>query len=220
MNVWEEIFTLYKDIPIQHKIHIFLRIKLSPFEEIIKFIPNEGEIIELGCGHGVFSNLMALTSERRSILGIDIDRDKIEIAKSTVKKNRKGIKFQYGNIIDMQFHTCQAIVIIDVFYLLPFEVQEKLLQTCFEKLNPYGKLIIKEVDTTPVWKYWMVRIEEFLAVKVLNITKGDDCYFRGSKEFVLLLSKFGFNVRTIRLNKGIAPHILYVCEKKKNIISN
>jgi 2-polyprenyl-6-hydroxyphenyl methylase/3-demethylubiquinone-9 3-methyltransferase len=215
MNIWRELSVLYRDVPLKHRLHLFLRWKLCPFEEIIKFIPEKGKVIDLGCGHGLFSNLMALTSKERYILGVDIDADKIEIAKKTLGAHRKRVNFHYGDIRNMDFPDCQTITIVDVLYLIPFDLQEELLKICFERLNSRGRLLIKEIDTTPRWKYWIVYIEEFLAVKIFKTTKGNNCYFRSREEFISLLEKIGFDiVETVSLNKGIAPHILYVCDKR------
>jgi len=49
---------------------LFARIRFftAPYAALFPHVPKEGFIIDLGCGYGMFSNLLALMSEKRKIL--------------------------------------------------------------------------------------------------------------------------------------------------------
>ena len=58
----------------------FTRIRLfitAPFDALNKHIPEEGFIVDLGCGYGIFANLLGLLSPKRKILGMDVDGVKV-----------------------------------------------------------------------------------------------------------------------------------------------
>ena len=99
--------------------------------------PREGKIIDLGCGNGLFPNILKLKSTNRKITGIDLDYKKIRIAKKT-QKDRSAIKFQTGNIVAMNYPVSDIISLIDVLYLIPFETQEIIfLSKLFRESGKY-----------------------------------------------------------------------------------
>ncbi|MEF8848761.1 MAG: METTL5 family protein [Candidatus Thermoplasmatota archaeon] len=50
------------------------------------------EILDLGCGTGIFS-IAAATMNAKKVIGVDIDKKSIEIAKKQAEKNNLAIKF-------------------------------------------------------------------------------------------------------------------------------
>ena len=50
-------------------------------------VPTEGTILDLGCGHGVLANYLALRSPRRRVLGFDLSEHRIAIARSVALPN-------------------------------------------------------------------------------------------------------------------------------------
>jgi 2-polyprenyl-3-methyl-5-hydroxy-6-metoxy-1,4-benzoquinol methylase len=170
-------------------------------------------IIDLGCGHGLFTQLMARMHPTQPIIGIDLDAEKIKVAQQLTIPN---LQFLCSDVMNADVPPAQSITILDVFYLLPYPLQEQLLQTCSDKLLPGGSLLLKDMAEKPRWKVMLNWLEEFLAVRVLKITDSIDgqFYFRPSSEWVALLTKLGFTVQTIPLDRGYYhPHILFVARK-------
>src|SRR5437868_1335466 len=52
-----------------------LRLKICPFEEVARHVPARGRVLELGCGYGLLSNLLALEGPARQVEGFDINPD-------------------------------------------------------------------------------------------------------------------------------------------------
>jgi len=44
-------------------------------------VPRRGRVLDLGCGHGLFSLLLAATSPERQVTGVDVDGDKLGLAR-------------------------------------------------------------------------------------------------------------------------------------------
>jgi len=64
-----------------------------------------------------------------------------------------------------------AIVVVDMLYLLPAAQQRRLLTEAAAELAPGGRLVIKEMGRTPRWKAAWNTTQETLAVSVLGITE-------------------------------------------------
>jgi hypothetical protein len=66
---------------------VFSRIRFwdAPYEQVEKLIPKTGRILELGCGEGLFSNFIAVSSPSRKVQGIEIDKNRFLNAHKSIK---------------------------------------------------------------------------------------------------------------------------------------
>lgn len=203
----QELFSLYSDLGAIVTWYVRLRWRVCPFEKIAQHVPLQGTIVDVGCGYGLLANLLALTSEERDIIGIDLSPRRIRAAQRTVK-DRKNIKFLLQDANGLKVEKCNAFVMSDFLHHLPYGRQEELLAGCYQKLSKNGLLVMEEVDDKPHWKYQFNIIVDGL----LNL--GQRTYFRNSAEYLKLLSRIGFQIKTEAAHKGLPlSDILYLCKK-------
>lgn len=203
---------LYKNCSFWTRLYTKIRLMLTPFEKVAEYVPKKGVIYDLGCGYGIFANLMAFHSPKRKIIGVDLSKDRIKTAEKTVGR-RKNIRFINNDLKNINLEKCGYIVIYDVLHHMNYQAQEKLLKECFGKLDDKGLLIIKDNDTTPTWKFIWNYLHEIIATLLL-ITKSDKLSFRTKEEFLKLLFKTGFVVETVNIPTNLPyPFILYLCHK-------
>lgn len=215
-----DIFSLYSETGFFTKSYLRIKVKICPLLRLETLFPKEGKIIDLGCGNGLFPNILGIGSYRRRILGADLDAKKIAVAEKT-KGHLANIEYSVGNIVTMDFPVADVFSLVDVLYLIPYDAQEVILKKCKEALSPEGKLIIKEMDTRPRWKYIWNYWQETAAVKIIGFTLGERFYFRSRDDFQNLLSSMGFQVSSVRLDKGYwYPHIAYVCTRDRQHFQN
>lgn len=197
------------------RLFTFGRHLLAPLGQIAREVPARGKILDLGCGHGLFTNLLALGSPERSLLGVDPAPAKIEVARRS-SAGLPNVRYQIGEIGDLAERDFDAIAILDVLYLLPDAAKLAVLRRCHELLKPDGVLLVKTNDTRPRWQYAVVRLEEELMVKLLAFTHGGQLHFRGIPEYTALLERAGFSGRVLDLPTPLpVPHRLYVCRKAR-----
>ena len=190
---------LWRDLPRSARLHTNIRWRTAPFEALEVQVPRSGNILEVGCGHGVFTTFLAISSPDRSVVGIDIDGEKIALGDVP--------------LIDGGW---DAIVFADVLYLLPVEARTALLAECVEALSPYGLLVVKEVDTSPKFKAQMAQFQEFLATKVLRITHGNALNFPSAVELEAIMTSDGLETKMSRLDKGyFHPHCVVIGRKRQ-----
>ena len=80
-----DIKTLYKyyyPTSLSLKIYIFLRLLVANFNVLISYLPDSGKVLDLGCGFGLLSNLIAEKKKQMLVYGVDIDVKRINLAKS------------------------------------------------------------------------------------------------------------------------------------------
>lgn len=205
---------LYKNCNVWTKLYLKIRLILTPFGKVAKYIPKKGTVYDLGCGYGIFSNLMALQSPKREVIGIDLSEERITTASKTIGK-RKNIQFIHDNLKNVNLKKCSTIVIYDVLHHMNYRAQEALIRECFNKLGNNGLLVIKDNDTLPRWKFFWNYVHEILTLSLL-ITKSDKLSFRSKKGFVEMLFKAGFIVETVNIPTNLPyPFIIYLCRKVK-----
>jgi hypothetical protein len=119
-----------------------------------------------------------------------------------------------GDIAEVDLPPVDAVTILDVFYLVPYSIQEKLLNVCVDRLAPGGVIVLKEMSERPRWKVALNWLEETLAVRVLKITIGGDFYFRPRADWQKLFRELGCTVETIPLDRGYYhPHVVFIAKK-------
>lgn len=147
-----KLLKLYSASPWQVRLFIRIRLMLSDLFFIERQVPMQGQILDVGCGHGLFSNLLAIASPARQVLGFDIDIAKIPIAQATIGA-RSNIRFIVGDAHALPPGQYDAISIIDVLYQLEPAKQQTVLDHCAQALKPGGLLVWKTHSRKPQWKY-------------------------------------------------------------------
>jgi SAM-dependent methyltransferase len=211
----DSVLTLYQSMPRQVQLHVRGRWRLFPFDRLIEYIPSYGSLVDLGCGHGVWIFYLANIYPDLRLWGVDPDGDKIAIAQNiAIEKQIPNARFIVNDAESMRLPVCDLVSIIDVMYLIPYDAQVRVLEQVVNALRPSGKLLLKEMGEAPRWKFAWNWMEEWLAVRLLNITMGARFYFRPVREWEVLLQVFGLRVSTVRIDQGyLHPHVLLVGEK-------
>ena len=197
-----------KNISIFTKIYNKLRPLIIPISLIEKFVPENGMIIDIGCGYGTFASYLAKKSENRNVIGIDISEKRIEQA-NKLYQDLSNLKFICKDINDADIPKANAITAIDIIHHIPtLELQTKLLESCFSVLQDKGKIIIKDVDKKPLWKYWWNWIHDFI------MTKGEPVLYQDQKPIKKLLEGIGFKLEHFEEIRGYPyAHVLYIAKK-------
>jgi 2-polyprenyl-3-methyl-5-hydroxy-6-metoxy-1,4-benzoquinol methylase len=205
---------LFDSAPRSDRFHVRARWWTCPIPAVEQHVPRRGHILEVGCGHGLLSLYLALSSPDRQVVGIDIDEHKIGLARqaaSSLKPDEASVVFEAVTPGTMPPGPFDAIVINDVLYLLPAPARHALLEACVERLAAGGVLVVKELDTQPRWKYELGRFQELLATKVFRYTQGEQVEIVPLSVFADQLTAMGLSVDTHRVDRGqVHPHRLLV----------
>lgn len=189
-----------------------IRVWDAPYQEIERIIPKRGEIIDLGSGDGLLANYLGISSPKRKVFGIELNKSRL------VESNRglKNVKFKVGDILKSEITKVDAILLIHVFHHLPNrEAQVKMLEACKKNLNNNGKLIVAEIIQKPFLKYLFTYLTDTLILPIVFNNKLIDTNinYRSDSEWKKLFKSYGFNVKTTYPHKGMPfSHVLYECQ--------
>src|SRR6202041_2912962 len=110
-------------------------------------LPDEGRILDVGCGFGLFAAYFGQTHPERSIVGIDPDTRRVGLARHVA--DRLGLRqhtFVVGDVRDAPIEgPFDAAYVLDVMHHLPKDDQRRVLERLRAALAPGGILIVKDI---------------------------------------------------------------------------
>jgi 2-polyprenyl-6-hydroxyphenyl methylase/3-demethylubiquinone-9 3-methyltransferase len=201
---------LYKPLSFWESFYLRTRWRLCPFQLVEAYIPKAGRILDFGCGYGMLSNYLALTSPDREVLGIDLNAGRIRAAIRSVK-NRKNIEFRCGDVRELKLTSFSAVVMTDVLHHMDDRSVSLLLTRVRECLHREGTLLILDVDSRPLWKFLVT----YAIDRFLNF--GSPLYYRSRPRMQALLEASLLPAHAIvSADQGLPlSDVIYLCRKEK-----
>ncbi|MDO9230921.1 MAG: class I SAM-dependent methyltransferase [bacterium] len=126
------------------------------FEFIRGYIPDDGKILDFGCGNGRF--LEMLKDRRQEYFGVDVSQKLIDIAKE--KYAKEGVNFQKissSDILPFPDNFFNSVVSISVFHHFPSGHAQRMAKEIYRVTKPGGMVIISvwNLWQKRYWKYWL-----------------------------------------------------------------
>ncbi|WP_369140496.1 methyltransferase domain-containing protein [Modestobacter versicolor] len=198
----------YRGAPRGDRLHVLVRWLTCPFPRFVDALPASGRVLEVGCGHGLFSSYLARVRPGLTVHGVDIDADKVAVAARSAAGSAR-LDFAVAESGVLPAGPWDGVVLVDVLYLLDEAGQRALLESCAAVLAPGGVLVVKDMATRPRWKARLNQLQETVSVRVLRITEGSTQFaFVDPDERARWMQGAGLvGVRARRLDRGRAhPH--------------
>jgi 2-polyprenyl-3-methyl-5-hydroxy-6-metoxy-1,4-benzoquinol methylase len=180
-------------------------------EQIEQYLPESGQVLDIGCGFGLFANYFAARSPERTVHGIDIDEKRIIQAEVTAKRlGLENAHFYVGDArrceFDQQF---DAVVVLDLLHHVGYETADRLIDAVYRNLKPGGVFILKDVNVRPWWKLFFTYVLDKLMDPKRTV------HYRDMGIWRQRAIEVGFDpVYTYHLNDYLPyPHILVLCHK-------
>lgn len=196
--------------PLGTRFHIWGRLRSFPVDEVLEALPHEGHLLSIGCGHAATEIAALLRHPELRCTGLDPDGAKLAHA----RRAAEGLALTLLEGTNPPPGPFDAALIVDVLYLLTRDEEQALLAALHAALRPGARLVLKEMDTRPRTKYLWNRMQEFLSLRVLRLTKHRNgvCGLRPAAELAAELEASGFRVlRSVSLHGGwLHPHHMLI----------
>ena len=137
---------------------------ICPFEKFIFSIPKNKSVFDIGCGDGVFLYLIAILRKPKILYGVDVIDTDLDAVKTVFNK----VKYKkISTFLDWPEDKFDVVTVIDVLHHIKSEEQKLFLKKAINKINPCGMLIIKDMDTRPIFCACMNILHDLIFSKQL-----------------------------------------------------
>jgi SAM-dependent methyltransferase len=180
-------------------------------DEIGQYLPDEGPVLDIGCGFGLFSLYYAASAPRRLLRGLDRDRRRIALARRAASRlGLDNVAYAEGDARDFKGDgEAVGAYMLDIIHHIPRPTVVPLLRQLRRCLVPGAPLLVKDVDTRPAAKRWFTwALDKAMAPR----TPVD---YWSADELQAALEAAGFRVRRhLMVDLLPYPHVLYVAETR------
>jgi 2-polyprenyl-3-methyl-5-hydroxy-6-metoxy-1,4-benzoquinol methylase len=185
----------------------FTILRQSFLDEIGQYLPRRGDVLDVGCGFGLFSLFFARRAPECRFLGCDLDARRIASARTSAERLGIGnVRYEVADAAQFEPPGAfDAIYLLDLVHHLPRAAVPAFLARLRGHLRAGGVLVLKEVEDRPAWKRWFTLLLDRLMVGAEPI------HYWSAAELSAVLTGLGLDVVRHRMRDVLPyPHILYV----------
>jgi SAM-dependent methyltransferase len=209
-------FARYRHLPRSTRAHLTVRWLSCPLPAVAAEVPATGRVLDLGCGHGFLAHYLLAEGAGRDVHGVDVDAAKVAEARRAAARAAPAPTFDA--VADgwqpAPGDRWDAIVIVDVLYLLGRDAGLALLAASARAVAPGGRLVVKEIDTHPRWKHRLAIAQELAATRLAKVTAGRTVAFLEPAAMTGTMADAGLAVRERPIGRGYPhPHLLLVGDR-------
>lgn len=206
----------FHPLPLKERLFVRARLFSAPLEAMAARAHGT-RLLDVGCGHGVLTALLAMGFPDRLVTGVDPDERKIDWARRSIGRF-PNVSLEVATadaLAERRAASFDTVFVADVLYLLPPSRWPELLSACRRLLTPTGRLVLKEAEDDGSWRVKKALAQEWVMVRALRRTQGSGALgFQPRDVTRRALEKTGFSVReSVALSRGYStPHVLFVAE--------
>lgn len=198
-EIFNKVSALFQSSGKFHYYYVKNKIKSDPvYNQLLNFIPKDGNIIDLGCGRGLASMVLKIANPQLNITGIDWDNEKLNIARKISTNNNLNINFVEHDIFEFQpgNQLYNMIICFDLLHYLPVNKQDDFINYWAQFIDVNGCFLIRDFDTDQGLRSMITNLGERIFTKI-NFNKGAGIYPRSMSEIKDIFEKKGFTVQLI-----------------------
>lgn len=154
------------------------RPRICPFDELSSHVSEGASVLDIGCGVGLFLNLLARKGRLASAVGFDAAATPIGFANLALKtfKSAAEVRFEHRSAeAGLPQGKFSVVSMIDVLHHIAPEYQRSTILEAASRVAPGGTFLFKDIGSRPIWRAWANRIHDLvLARQWINYVEEDD----------------------------------------------
>lgn len=203
----------YRRAPLLARWSVHGRAFLSDLARVEEYVPRHGFIVDLGCGNGLFANLLAEAGPRRRILGLDLDDRTIAVARATIA-GREELRFEVSDVRRVPPPRCDAVTIVDVLHLLSPDDQECVLRNAATALAEGAPLIVKSQEARVDPRYALTYAQEMVGISLRSMRgAGSRPHFPSRETAMAMFERAGFRAEAVEMGRRPYTDVLYLARR-------
>lgn len=181
---WRNIRSLYNYVGAYGESYISWKLRLDPiYRGVDALVPEKGSILDLGCGYGLMTHILARKSLQRHLTGVDFDERKIRIARWATCSN-ENVTFELQDLLKWEYPEADAVVLVDVLHYWSEDKQRSILSKIYNCLRPGGVLVFRDGLASCSLRHRLVNYGERFSCFFGQNRRGDGLLF-GDRAFYM-----------------------------------
>jgi 2-polyprenyl-3-methyl-5-hydroxy-6-metoxy-1,4-benzoquinol methylase len=189
----------------------FMILRLRFLDEIGQYLPPAGQVLDVGCGFGLFALHFAIQNPGLRIRGFDLSERRVAMARRAAERlGVANVRFDVADAARFQFDSAiSAAYMLDLVHHIPEPSVAPLIQTIAMNMGPGGRLLVKDIEPSPAYKLGFT----WALDKLMDVTA--PVRYWAPEEIQPLIERAGFVVHRHRMIDYLPyPHILYVSTRR------
>jgi 2-polyprenyl-3-methyl-5-hydroxy-6-metoxy-1,4-benzoquinol methylase len=189
----------------------FMILRLRFLDEIGQYLPPAGQVLDVGCGFGLFALHFAIQNPGLRIRGFDLSERRVNMARRAAERlGVTNVRFDVADAASFQFDSpISAAYMLDLVHHIPEPSVAPLIQTLATNMGPGGRLLVKDIEPSPAYKLGFT----WALDKLMDFTA--PVRYWAPEEIQPLIERAGFVVHRHRMIDYLPyPHILYVSTRR------
>ncbi len=123
-------------------------------DEVGQYLPKTGNVLDIGCGFGLFGLYFASMHPDRQVHGFDLNEKRIATANESARKlGMNNATFHAEDATKWKgAHEFDAAYMLDIIHHIPREAVDGLIGQLRSLVSPTGVVVIKDVNSKPWFK--------------------------------------------------------------------
>jgi 2-polyprenyl-3-methyl-5-hydroxy-6-metoxy-1,4-benzoquinol methylase len=189
----------------------FMILRERFLDEIGQYLPPAGQVLDVGCGFGLFALHFAVQQPQIRVRGFDLSERRVNMARrAAARLGVSNVQFDVADAATFRFDSpIAAAYMLDLIHHIPERSVAPLVDTIASNLQPGGRLLVKDIERAPGYKLGFT-----WALDKLMDYKAPVRYW-APEEIQPLIERAGFSVHRHRMIDYLPyPHILYVSTRR------
>jgi len=157
--------------------------------------------------------MLAQLSDRRRVLGIDYDAEKVAVAAHSFLATER-TRFECADALEADLPEADAFILGDVLHYMTHEAQDALLARCFERTAPGGMVIIRDGDSSEKERHRATERTERWSTRLVRFNKTVGAlHFTDAERIATAAHRAGFEVR-VAADAEKTSNKIFVCTRR------
>ncbi len=171
-----------------------------------------GQVLSIGCGHGIVDRYLAEINPDVSIDGVDLDDHRVAIANATQDRSPR-VSARVADVTKLDGEACyDAALVIDVLHHVQLASHKDIAVALRRQLRSGGVCLVKEMARTPRRQYLWNRLHDRI------VAGPEPLSCREPADMAAVFEGAGFEITEVRRLKrlGIYPQYLVAARRPED----
>jgi cyclopropane fatty-acyl-phospholipid synthase-like methyltransferase len=188
---------------------LLARLVTVPRTALERELPAGARVLSLGSGHGLVERYLAERDAEATFEGVDLDAERVAVAERSASRVPR-VRVREADVTKLEVDDAyDAALAVDVLHHVSADRHAEVLTALHRALRPGGVLLIKDIATTPRWRYEFNRLHDRV------VAGPEPIHCRAPDEMARIAEAAGFQVERVRRVGRVSPYPHYLVRLRR-----